>query len=83
MTKITDQMKQEIKALVSDITEIPVTDLKEDAEFVKDLGIDSMMALEIVASVEKKYKLAIPEEKISTIRSLQDVYGLLEELLGK
>lgn len=83
MAKITDQMKQEIKALVSDITEIPETDLREDAEFVKDLGIDSMMALEIVASVEKKYKLAIPEEKIPTIRSLQDVYGLLEELLGK
>jgi len=77
------EIKKEIKKLVSEITEIPEGGLKDDARFTEDLGVDSMMALEIVASIEKKYKLVIPEEKIPTVRSLQNVYDLLEELMEK
>ena len=76
-----EKIKEEVKELVSNITEIPEEELKEDAKFVEDLGIDSMMALEIVASIEKKYKLVIPEEEIPEISSLQSVYDLLEKAL--
>jgi acyl carrier protein len=76
-------VKKEVKKLVSEITEIPEAQLKDEARFTEDLGVDSMMALEIVASIEKKYKLVIPEEKIPTVRSLQNVYDLLDELMNK
>ena len=77
-----EEAKKEIKKMISDIAEIPEEEIKESASFAEDLGIDSMMALEIVASIEKKYKVVIPEEKIPTIRSLENVYQLLEELSG-
>jgi len=76
-----EEIKKEVKAKVSEITEIPEEKLKEAAKFVEDLGVDSMMALEIVASIEKKYKIVIPEEEIPKIRSLDDVYALLEKKL--
>ncbi len=78
-----EEIKREIKKLVSEIAEVSQDKLKDDARFAEDLGIDSMMALEIIASLEKKYKLVIPEEKIPTIRSLSNVYDLLEELYLK
>lgn len=78
-----EEVKKEVKKLVSEITEVSETQLKEDARFSEDLGVDSMMALEIVASIEKKYKVVIPEEKLPTIRSLQDVYGLLDGIMNK
>jgi acyl carrier protein len=78
-----EKVKKEVKEIVSQIAEIPEEQLKEDARFVEDLGIDSMMALEVVASIEKKYKVVIPEEEIPVIRSLQNVYDLLEKLLKK
>jgi acyl carrier protein len=74
-----DKIKQEVRTLVSEISEIPEAEINDSAMFAEDLGLDSMMALEIVASVEKKYKIVIPEEKIPTIRSLADVYKILEE----
>jgi acyl carrier protein len=76
-----DEVKKEVKKLVSEITEIPEEELKDDARFTEDLSVDSMMALEIVASVEKKYKVVVPEDKIQTIRSLNNVYSLLEGLI--
>jgi acyl carrier protein len=78
-----EDIKKEVRGLVSEIIEIEPEKIKDEAEFVKDLGVDSMMALEIVASIEKKYKVVIPEEKIPAIRSLKDVYILLEQHLKK
>jgi acyl carrier protein len=73
-----DELRKEIKNKVSEITEISEDKLTDEAKFVEDLGVDSMMALEIVASVEKKYKVTIAEEDIPKIKSLKDIYKLLE-----
>ncbi|MCX7926538.1 MAG: acyl carrier protein [Candidatus Omnitrophica bacterium] len=77
-----EKIKQEVKKIVLEITELPENKLSEDAKFVEDLGVDSMMALEIVASIEKKYKVVIPEEEIPTIRCLNDIYRVLEAKLS-
>lgn len=75
------EVRKEVKKLVSEVTKVPEKDLKEDVSFVDDLGIDSMMALEVIVALEKKYRVIIPEEKISAVRSMNDVYAILEELL--
>lgn len=74
-------IKEEVKKAVAAIIEIPESKLTDDIKFVEDLGIDSMMALEIVASIEKKYKIVIPEEDIPKIRCLSDIYNSLEKKL--
>lgn len=78
-----EEIKKEVKKLVAETTKVAEKDLKEDASFVDDLGIDSMMALEVIVALEKRYRLIIPEEKIQTVRTLRDVYNLLEELIAK
>jgi acyl carrier protein len=81
MAKFSEAMKKEIKTKVAEITELSEDKLKDDAKFVEDLGVDSMMALEIVASLEKKYKVVIPETEIPKARSLNDIYEMLKRLM--
>ena len=76
-----EKIKQDVKKSISDITEIPEQDIKEDAAFIEDLGMDSMMALEIIASIEKKYKIVVPEGDIPKLRTLSDIYDLLSKIL--
>ena len=78
-----DKIKKDVKRIISEITEVPEDELKEDADFTSELGIDSMMALEMVAAIEKKYKIVIPEEDIPSIRSLKNIYSILEKSLKK
>ena len=54
-----DFSKDEIRKLISEITEVPEAEITDDAQFFDDLGVDSMMALEIVASIEKKYNISV------------------------
>ncbi len=62
---------REIIAEVSEIDEVP------DETSFADLGIDSMMAIEIVAEVERTYKLSIPEEELQEMTNFTRVYQLV------
>lgn len=65
--------EEEVKLLVSDIIEIPVEKLDIDADLFKDLNVDSLKAIEIVAAFEKKYKVLIPEQDIPKIKNIGQI----------
>jgi len=78
-----NNLEKEIRALVAEILEINEEKLKPEARFVEELGMDSMMALEILASVEKKYKVKIPEEYLTKVTSLKSMVDIAKKLLEK
>ena len=65
-------LEEDITAIVAEVTELEESEIweKRDADFFKDLEIDSLLALEILALIEKKFKVQIPEEKLVDITSL-------------
>jgi len=75
--------KSEIKKLVADIAEKTPEEIKDEATFSEDLGIDSMMALEIVAAIEKKYRIIIPEDQLTKLGTLGDVIAITHQFLEK
>lgn len=77
---MTSDYEEEIKKLIADITEVPVEKLTPDADFFKDLGIDSLKAIEIVAAFEKKYRIIIPEKDIPNIRNLRQITEYTKKL---
>ena len=70
---MSNNREEEVKKIIADITEVPVEKLTPDADFFKDLGIDSLKAIEIVAAFEKKYRIIIPEKDIPNIRTLKQI----------
>lgn len=73
-----EEIKKEVRIKISEIMEIPEEKLNEDSRFVEDLGADSMKAIEIVASIEKSYRIEIPEEEIPKMRCLKNIYEFLQ-----
>ena len=76
-------VEKDIRELVAEILEAEPESIQSDAHFVKDLGMDSMMALEILASVEKKYKITIPEESLPKFVNLKATVGIVDGILKK
>ena len=75
-------LENEIKELIAGILEIDKDAITLEAKFVEDLGMDSMMALEILASIEKKFKIQIPEEQLAKLNSLKDAIELTKKYLN-
>jgi acyl carrier protein len=77
---MSDTLKDELRQIIVEVTE--VEDIPEDAPFA-DLGIDSMMAIEIVADVEKNYDIVIAEDELPDLINLQAVYDKVQEKLSE
>jgi len=72
----TTNLEQEVKELIAEIIEMNPNEIDPDAHLVEDLGMDSMMALEILAAMEKRYKIKLPEDdlpKITTVNRAIEV----------
>ena len=70
-------LRERLRAIVSEVAE--VDEVPDDVRFA-DLGIDSMMAIEIVAEVERAYQLKVPESALERITDLNSVVKLISEL---
>ena len=76
-------LEQEIRGMVAEIIERNPEEIINDADFVKDLGVDSMMALELLASLEKKYRIIIPEENLMKLKSLNHTINIVNSLIKR
>ncbi len=72
-------LKEKLRGIIAEVSE--VDDIPDETPFA-DLGIDSMMALEIVAEVERTYQLSIPEEELKDLTNFMKVYELVREKLS-
>lgn len=76
-------VEQDMRELIAEILEEEPSTIDGDAKFVRDLGMDSMMALEILAGIEKKYRIAIPEEMLPKFTDLNTTVQLVTTILQK
>ncbi|MCX5686929.1 MAG: acyl carrier protein [Candidatus Omnitrophica bacterium] len=74
-------LEKELREIIAKIVEIEPKRITLEANFVEDLGMDSMMALEILAAMEKKYKIQVPEEKLGKLKNLKETINLTKEYL--
>jgi acyl carrier protein len=68
------KLKEDLRALVSEISEVET--IPDEASF-KDLGIDSMMGVEIVAAIERQYKIKINDAELAEFTTLAKAFDLV------
>ena len=74
-------VEKQVKAIVAKVIEIPEAEIGPDADFIDDLGVDSLKAIEITGAIEKTFKVVVPEEEIRNIRTLNQAIALTKKLL--
>ena len=80
----TPDVEKDVRSLVAEILEADEPEkIDANAHFVRDLGMDSMMALELLAGIEKKYRIVIPEDTLPKFTSLNKTGEVVANLLKK
>jgi acyl carrier protein len=54
----------------------------EQSHLVADLGIDSLGVMEVIADIEDKFKLTIPDEALREVDTIADVARQIESKLA-
>jgi len=76
-------MFEEIKAMLVDEMSIDPAEIKEDSEFVNDLGFNSLELADLVVLCEEKYGVDVDEEKAHTLLTVGDFTNYLTELVSE
>jgi acyl carrier protein len=76
------KLKEDVRAVIAEILEKEAEEIEDEASLVEDLGMDSMMVLEIVAALEKKYRITIPEEELTKIATLNQAVELAKQYVN-
>jgi acyl carrier protein len=79
MTEV--EIRDSIKKVVADVSDIDLTDIGDSASFKDDLGLDSLVLLEISVDIGLKFALDIPEEQLMQLRTVQDAVELVQQCL--
>lgn len=72
------ELEQALIVEVARLAEIEEDEVERDAP-LRDLGIDSLMALNLVAFVEKRLNVRVPEDQIRQARTLADILAFADE----
>lgn len=76
-----DRIIEIINQVLEEEFEIEAKLLKPEALLYEDIGLDSLDAVDLIVMVDKKFGVRIEEEEARAIRTLDDVYRTIDELL--
>ena len=69
----------ELQALAAEILGIDPDRVQLDVSFQRDLAADSLDLVELIAAVEDKYDVELPEDELEDMKSVGDLWKVLNE----
>ena len=79
MSAIVAERVEEIREIVAEVLEIEPEEITETSLFASDHEADSLRAIEILARIEKKYRVDIPQSELPKMVNLRAVYAVVAE----
>ncbi|MDP8255387.1 MAG: acyl carrier protein [Candidatus Alcyoniella australis] len=74
----TVEIELQVKKLIAKQLEIDADQIRNDAEFIKDLGADSLDVVELIMAIEDEFDIGeIPDEAAEKVSVVQDVIDYL------
>lgn len=77
----TVEIRNKIKQAIANVSEIDPEDIEDSAAFVDDLGLDSLVLLEISVDIEMQFGLEVPEEELKQLHTVQDAVEFVQHSL--
>jgi acyl carrier protein len=72
-----DEQRRHVRGVIASISRIDVSELADDVNVREELGIDSLMAMEIIATIEKALQIRIDEAQYADIETVGDFIDLV------
>jgi len=70
---------KELQELAAEILGVDVDQVQMDKSFARDLAADSLDLVELIAAVEDKYDVELPESELEKMKVIADLWKYLEE----
>jgi len=70
---------KELQELAGEILGVDPDQVQMDKSFQRDLAADSLDLVELIAAIEDKYDVELPEEELEKMKVISDLWKFLED----
>lgn len=74
-------VRRDLKSIIIDHVDYDLPEITEETDIKKDLGFDSLDFVELLIKLESQYEILIPDEDFEAIRTFDDLYRLVENII--
>ncbi len=67
----TEDLVERVKRLIAENGGVSIEEVRSDAHFRDDLGLDSLDIVELVMAIEKEFDVEIPDDDAEEIHTVQ------------
>jgi len=75
------EVQEKVKKVVANVLKLDPEEVVDDANFIFDLGADSMQSLELVAAFEEEFDIEMDEDKALAIQTVSDAVEFIASYL--
>ncbi len=75
MSNIADK----VRAIIIDRLGVDEADVTTEANFINDLGADSLDTVELIMELEKEFDISIPDEEAEKIQTVGEAVAYVEK----
>ncbi len=77
------EVRSEIRRLIAEVTELDEEEIRDDAHYQDDLDVDSLMAMEVMVAVDKRFKIEVPEEEFMALSTIDETVDVVMRHIGE
>ena len=70
-----------VKEVVSNVLKLDPSEITDNANFVFDLGADSLQSIELIAGFEEEFDIEMDQDKALEIQTIEDAVGFIAQYL--
>ena len=70
---------EKVREIVSQQLDVDIAEVKDAAQFIEDLGADSLAIVELVLAFEEQFEIDIPDEDTEKIGTVGDAIQYIQD----
>lgn len=74
-----ENVEERVKNIIVEQLGVEADQVKPEAQFVNDLGADSLDTVELIMALEEEFDVEIPDEKAEKIKTVGEAIAYIQE----
>ncbi|MDA3871957.1 MAG: acyl carrier protein [Candidatus Marinimicrobia bacterium] len=78
-----EKVEAKVKKTIAKVLKKEENEIASDANFIFDLGADSMQSLQLIAGFEEEFDIEMDEDGALEIQNVKDAVDFISEIVNK
>jgi acyl carrier protein len=75
------EVKLRVKKVISEVLEIDLAEIDDNANFVNDLGASSLQSIRLIAGFEEEFNIEMDEDKSLQVQTVSEAVTFINSYL--